>query len=54
MGASTIKKKPFVLFLTCLIIYFQKIKNKYDLQVRKKHPHLMDGKITIVNFETNT
>jgi hypothetical protein len=25
-------------------MYFQKIKNKYDLQVRKKYPHLMDAK----------
>jgi len=35
-------------------MYFQKIENKYDLQVRKKYPHLMDGKIMVVKFDTNT
>jgi hypothetical protein len=35
-------------------MYFQKIKNKYDLQVCKKYPHLMDGKIMVVNFDPNT
>jgi hypothetical protein len=33
---------------------FQKINNKYYLQVCKKYPHLMDGKIMVVNFGTNT